>query len=132
MPRCAFGWGWILPSNLATNYNEERTLVQYFDAPLQADDVNQRASDRDSSSDDVSNEGSVDVPSDVGLNRVPIMLGDEHFKQFTIIIVRNYGSYIKIVTTDDKLNILKLTLQKISKLGGACKRYASQKIYDRN
>lgn len=57
--------------------NEGGTLVQSFEEPLQAVDVDRRAVDDDSSSDDGSNDESADAPIDVDLNRVPIMLGQE-------------------------------------------------------
>lgn len=64
-------------SSPVTNYNEGGTPVQSFHEPLQAVDVDQRALEHDSSGDDGSNDESTDAPTDVDLNRVPMMIGQE-------------------------------------------------------
>lgn len=58
----------------ATISSEGGTYIQYFDPPLEGNDIDLRTSDDDSSSDDVSNEVLAYAPSDVDLNRVPILL----------------------------------------------------------
>lgn len=95
MPRCATVWDRLLPTSPATNYNEGGTPVLSFDEPLQPIDVDRRALDHDSSSDDGSNDEPADAPTEVDLNRVSIMLGQEHTQLEQIVEQENVHSELR-------------------------------------